>query len=180
MASLLQRYADLLRKRPLSTKIVTSALLMAGGDLIQQVLEKKRRNEKLSNFDKKRVLRMAAYGIFLGAVLHQWYGSLGRLGTSMTPFKGALMRMAIDQSVAAPALTVAFFTGMGHLEGKRSPEIFSDLRNKFWPTLQVNYAVWPAAMLLNFAVIPPHLRVLFSNFVGLFYNTFLSAMQHDD
>jgi hypothetical protein len=40
----------------------------------------------------------------------------------------------------------------------------------FWVALFANYRVWIPAQLLNYAAVPRHLRVLFSNVVSMGWN----------
>ena len=42
----------------------------------------------------------------------------------------------------------------------------------------MNYQIWPIASTINFYLIPMKFQVLFSNCVGLFWNTFLSYLTH--
>lgn len=42
------------------------------------------------------------------------------------------------------------------------------------PCMQVGWAFWPAANLVNFVLVPPTHRVLFANAAGLFWNAVLS------
>lgn len=45
-----------------------------------------------------------------------------------------------------------------------------------WPTLLANWKLWPAAMLVNFAIIPPHFSVLYVNIVAIAWNAYLSMV----
>lgn len=98
----LATYQKLLRTRPLVTKSVTSMILVGAGDVITQAaLEPK--------FDRKRFTDMAIIGGgFIGPSLHYWYTFLN--ATVTTPgFRGALVRLAMDQIVFAPICVASFF-----------------------------------------------------------------------
>jgi hypothetical protein len=41
------------------------------------------------------------------------------------------------------------------------------VRNKFWPVMLTNWAVWPIANLINFAYIPPSQRILYVNVLAV-------------
>ena len=45
----------------------------------------------------------------------------------------------------------------------------------FWVSLVANWRVWLPAQLLNYALVPPHLRVLFGNAVSICWNMTLAA-----
>eukprot|EP00761_Pharyngomonas_kirbyi_P004954 gb/GECH01004959.1/.p1 GENE.gb/GECH01004959.1/~~gb/GECH01004959.1/.p1 ORF type:complete len:250 (+),score=54.66 gb/GECH01004959.1/:1-750(+) len=57
--------------------------------------------------------------------------------------------------------------------------IVSQLSVSFLPTMIMDWQVWPAANLVNFALIPQQHRVLYSNVVSLVWNAYLSSMAHD-
>jgi len=42
------------------------------------------------------------------------------------------------------------------------------------PQLKNHWRYWPIVQIINFTYVPPQLRVLFSNFAGLFWNIFIS------
>jgi len=46
------------------------------------------------------------------------------------------------------------------------------------PTLITNYKVWPLVQVLNFAIVPVKLQVLFVNCVAVWWNFVLSMTQH--
>jgi hypothetical protein len=45
-------------------------------------------------------------------------------------------------------------------------------------TVLTNNGVWIPAQLINLGLVPPQYQVLFANFVGLFWNTYLSAVTY--
>lgn len=67
-----------------------------------------------------------------------------------------------------------FYAFLAATEG-RHKEIQDDINEKFWPTLHANWKVWPAVHLVNFAFVPPPLRILYINVIALFWRTFLSV-----
>lgn len=77
----------------------------------------------------------------------------------------ALSKTALDQLVMAPAGIALFFTAMGLLEGQGVQQSLDGMRAKLRPTLLANYALWPAANMVNFAFVPPQQRILYCNVV---------------
>jgi len=63
------------------------------------------------------------------------------------------------------------------LEGQSLANIKQKLVKEYWATQKASWAIWPAVQLVNFAVIPGQLRILFINFVGFFWNIFLQIRQ---
>lgn len=41
-----------------------------------------------------------------------------------------------------------------------------------------NWKIWPAATMINFMYVPMQYRVLFANFIGLFWNIYLSYITY--
>lgn len=48
------------------------------------------------------------------------------------------------------------------------------LKRDYRATLYNNYRLWPLANLINFAIVPPAFRVLYSNCVSVIWETYLS------
>eukprot|EP01016_Furgasonia_blochmanni_P041287 TRINITY_DN5340_c0_g1_i3.p1 TRINITY_DN5340_c0_g1~~TRINITY_DN5340_c0_g1_i3.p1 ORF type:complete len:125 (-),score=14.77 TRINITY_DN5340_c0_g1_i3:190-564(-) len=87
--------------------------------------------------------------------------------------------MVIDQTLFAPVFLAVFFSVLDTVQnnGKFDPE-FKNVKKCWWSALMMNYKMWPAAQFINFSVIPPSYQVLFANFVGLFFNCYLSWLQN--
>uniref|UniRef100_A0A183EEW0 Mitochondrial inner membrane protein Mpv17 n=1 Tax=Gongylonema pulchrum TaxID=637853 RepID=A0A183EEW0_9BILA len=90
-----------------------------------------------------------------------------------------LKRMIVDQassgcSCGAPIFTFTFITNLHMLEGKRPREALHKASNEIVPVMKTNYKVWPFAQLFNFYVLPLRYRVVFVQFIGLFWNMYLS------
>jgi protein Mpv17 len=48
------------------------------------------------------------------------------------------------------------------------------IQDKLWPTLKVNWVVWPVLQSINLSVVPLQYRLLFINFASLGWSVFLS------
>jgi hypothetical protein len=46
-------------------------------------------------------------------------------------------------------------------------------------TMVTNWKIWPAATLVNLMFVPIQYRVLFANFIGLFWNMYLSFITNN-
>lgn len=71
-----------------------------------------------------------------------------------------------------PFFSVIMSQGLGMGAGKQAGAM---VKNKLWGTLLTCWKVWPVANLINFAFVPPPLRVLFMNIVGLGWNIYLAG-----
>jgi len=65
---------------------------------------------------------------------------------------------------------------MSVLEGKGLGGAAERIGHAYVPTLLRNWAVYIPAQVINFALVPPHLRFVFVSVVSLFWNTYLSAV----
>jgi len=201
MRRLLSWYLHHLHHRPVLTKSLTSALVGASGDMIQQTLEQR---DRLSlyfiyrhdsfddiaagststpplQYDVSRLLRQASFGLLIvGPMCHQWMKVLDIMVMASTPIRSAVMKTAVDQVTMAPFSTAVFFTYMALAEGKSHQQCRQTVATKTWPTLLINWQIWPAAVLFNMYFVPLPLRVLFLNTVGLGYSVVLSSIANSD
>ncbi|CAN0386143.1 unnamed protein product [Phaeothamnion confervicola] len=146
--------------------------------------------------------RMAVFGVvgacYLAPLVHVWYSVLERrIGSGPaaqdTSVRGRLFTsarmVAVDQTLASPVVNAGFLfffslfssvastlasthvVGPGAAVGVAAAKVTTSIA----PTLQAAWRIWPIANLINFAFVPPHLRLLFANFVGIFWNIILST-----
>lgn len=102
--------------------------------------------------------------------------ALEKYVTVESPLAQAVIKTALDQLVSSPFFNIVFLVYTGLLEGLTLAEIRAKIRKNFFKTWLASLKVWPAVQLLNFYVIPQHLRFLFVNVVALIWNTFMSTM----
>lgn len=180
-------YSRALINRPILTKSVSAALLGGVGDACAQFVEQKSQNNSAEfSMNWHRSAKFISFNLLLvGAPVHMWYKFLESTKVKLAPklageyakFKGAAVQMAMDQLLYAPLSIVIYFTYMNALDGRSLTEIQERIASDFWPTLRVNYAIWPAVQLLNFSFIPFHYRLLVNNVVSIFWGSFLSHTQ---
>lgn len=144
--------------------------------------------EKKSDFDVKRNVSLFLTGaLYLGPCLHFWYSKyLPNIVTKLVgnegKFKPAFVGMLLDQLAFAPVFLSGFFVFLSFVKdftlqsAKDGVELF---KNKIKQTLITNWKIWPAATLVNLMFVPIHYRVLFANFIGLFWNMYLSYISNN-
>lgn len=184
-------YDGCLQKSPLLTKCITSGVLFALGDMLAQRLEangEPRAHEAVAekpvsepSWDYKRTARMVIWGgVLFAPVGHGWYNLLERMVRSSG--KAAVMqKIALDQLVYTPPLTLAFFTTTKLMEEAtmdKFPYATSHAFDKLVPTLKVNWTVWPVIHLCTFTVVPLQYRILFINCMSIGWSAFLSLMSN--
>ncbi|KAJ7018668.1 hypothetical protein C8F04DRAFT_365117 [Mycena alexandri] len=170
MASFFRTYNALLIRRPMLTQCATAATLFGAGDIIaQQAVERKGKNH-----DFARTARLTFYGgAMFGPAMTKWYQLLNRIQFK-SPTKAIVYRVWLDQCVLTPGAVIVFFGSMALLEGKPQ-EVVPRIGAGYVPTLLRNWAVFVPTQIINFWLVPPHLRFVVVSVVSLFWNTYLSV-----
>lgn len=132
---------------------------------------------------------------YLGPCLHVWYSRLlpqlvnrvtGGAAASTSNTIGSRIKSAIpgtlfDQLLFAPIFLYGFFvfaTWADDFKLSSAQKGHDEATKKLWDTLKVNWTIWPAATLINLMFIPVPYRVLYANFIGLFWNMYLSYVRY--
>lgn len=183
-------YLQSLEDRPIRTKMATSAVLAALGDVIAQTLD-----PSTAVFSVRRLLVLVSVNIvYFTPLLHYWYAFfdavVGKLKLRPGTWRSAFTYLALDQLVNSPITLVGFFhvfalfaaisqavlgapmVGAGELLASVRAKIGAE----YWNTLVANWKVWAAPQLLNFMFVPPPLRVGFANLIAVLWNAILSVI----
>jgi len=171
MASLLRLFNASLIRRPYTAQCATAAVLFGTGDIIaQQAIEKRGKNH-----DFARTARLTFYGgALFGPAITKWFQVLNRIQFS-SPTKGVVYRVWLDQFLLTPGAVAFFFGSMSIMEGKGISGAQERISSAYVPTLLRNWGVFIPTQIINFAIVPPHLRFVVVSVVSLFWNTYLSA-----
>ncbi|XP_032071068.1 mpv17-like protein 2 [Thamnophis elegans] len=155
---------------------ISSGLLLGGADIIQQSLE---RRKKEKPWDTDRTFHMLITGCSAGPLLHYWYLYLDKIipRNEVQRFKVVITKVAVDQTIA-PFFAGWYFIIMALLQGHRLADGIDEFRDKFWDYYLAELAVWPAAQMFNFLYLPSKYRVLFVNVITLGWNVYLSYLKH--
>jgi hypothetical protein len=184
------RYMRALDEKPLATKMATGAVLAAVGDLIAQQLE------GATSLAFGRLLNLVAVNVLyitpflcLTYALNEWLVGT-KLNVAAGTTKGTILRLLFDQFVNAPVVVLGFFCSFG-LISSISGALFagapfsgaalasstvSKLQAEYVGTMVSNWKIWIPPQLLNFAVMPPPLRVPFASCVALLWNVVLALV----
>jgi len=183
------KYLGQLDRRPLITKAWTSTIIGCIGDTIAQVLEARTKGIPFV-FDTQRTAIYIFCAVAIGSTaVHYWYNFLDQKVANPNTVKGKWNRvfrqLAVDQTVGCTILNAGFYIAhtivsavvMGRVFplGALADTITGKLSREMWPMLINNWKLWPAANFINFSLVPPQLRVLFANFVAIFWNIYLSG-----
>ncbi|XP_078042838.1 mpv17-like protein 2 [Augochlora pura] len=194
-------WRKLFDKYLLVTNTVSCGLMMAAADLIQQRSEHWKKNKyptdetriMIASLDNQqqdsnnseayvhdfvRTKNMTTVGLIQGPFHHWFYLVLDKV----IPGRNALSvvkKTCLDQSIASPTCLGIFFVGLGVLESRKLEEIYDELKVKLYDTWKVDCCFWPPTQCVNFFFIPFRYRVLYTNFMTMIYDIFLSYMKYD-
>lgn len=175
LATIMALYTRAIRNAPIRTKSISTCLLALLGDLLAQRIAT---GPKAFEWDRRRSTSVGIWGLlFMGPVLHSWYGVLDRI------FFGRFsvwQKLLCDQLFFAPFFNGAFIAGIGTMEGLSPHEVITTLKSKLWPSMKANWTIWPAAQFVNFAFIPKTFQIVYVNCIALFWNVILTYISHDE
>ncbi|KAJ3502498.1 hypothetical protein NLJ89_g8859 [Agrocybe chaxingu] len=127
-----------------------------------------------SNAPFARTARLTFYGgALFGPAMTKWYQFLNGIKFP-SPTKALMYRLWLDQAILTPVAVAFFYGSMSMLEGKPN-EAVDRVKAAYVPTLIRNWGVYIPTQIINFSIIPPHLRFVTVSIVSLFWNTYLSA-----
>lgn len=119
---------------------------------------------------------MFVYGaLFQAPFAHNWFQVLDRL-IPLGGSKSLLLKVLVDQSVAAPTYTAAFFMARGLLAGKTTDEMADKFQQDYPQAVAKAAVVFGGANLINFYFVPLQFRVLFVNCTAFAWNTYLATV----
>lgn len=173
--SLWGAYLRSLETQPLLTKSVTSAVLSGVSDALSQYLDKGDGKGKPKKFNWKSFFNQIAIGAaFRGPLVHYWYAVLDHLFREWDPnaLSTAVAKVVVDQTTFSPVFNYLYFWLIGTMEGQSSRRIQKKISASFVPLMMANVRVWSVVNLVSFKAVPPHLRVLFGNLVGVLWTAY--------
>lgn len=161
-------YSACLTQRPLTTKCLTSCIILSLADGAMQKLDK---GSGVCDLDLMRMARMAAFGFFVHAPgAHVWFGALER---TLGPGQVAAKIMA-DQLMYLPLISSMAMLVPGALAGQPRQELWRNYCNKLPETVSTGWMFWVPAHYINFSYVTPQYRVLYVSCMQLFFGMFLS------
>lgn len=172
-------YVDTAEKHPAATGIVTTVVKTSAADLFaQKVLERK------EEVDWRRHGMFVGFGLFyLGGFQYYLYNHLFvKWCSGITAVLGhhgsAPVKTFIDQAIHHPFFYFpAFYMLKGGVEGRPLQSTVEKYRAELWDNCKALWMLWVPAQLVNFAVVPRHLRIPFVAGVSFAWTVVLSLMR---
>ncbi|CAD8192019.1 unnamed protein product [Paramecium pentaurelia] len=184
----LTKYNTLLQQYPLLTKSVTGGFMFFAGDAVVQTMESQiaKKNQQSHQYDFRRLgIAWLMGNVFMMPLFHYnftyalpWLVKRLPFDTS-TPFRAAVGSVLIDQSVWACYILCHYLMIINLLESRSVQKGIDAIKNNFIKAMITNWQIWPAAQIINFWLIPRHYQVLWVNFIGFFWNIYLSYISHN-
>lgn len=173
---------------PLVTKSISAAVINLFGDVLAQNFEAFLSGENVV-LNVKRMTTFFLCGLlYVGPFVHYWYDLLFRLGNTVqkkykfSKVKVLLTQVLTDQSLGVALYFPSYFYVFEFLEAlvlQRTPSLDRATKKclgQLSAVLGMQYRIFPITNAFNLAVIPPELRVLFSNAVSIFWNMYLCTL----
>ena len=170
---------------PSTVQLATGAFVMAVGDASTQLAV-----EGGQTLDPNRIGCAAFFNGAISPVLHSWYQLLDRTFPGVS-VRALAPKLIANQMVSSPILSPAFVAWSmvseawlaGELKDMRGCEevglrTYQRVRNDFSTIVSSSLCVWLPANAVNFALVPPHLRIAFMSTVACCWGGFLSFMAH--
>ena len=88
-------------------------------------------------------------------------------------------RAPFTQLTWTPVINTAFFFSTTAMATGDLRAAKRQVEDKLWPTLKVNWVVWPVLQAVNMSMVPLQYRLLYINVCSLFWSAFLSNMAAD-
>eukprot|EP00927_Polykrikos_kofoidii_P012775 TRINITY_DN15535_c0_g1_i4.p1 TRINITY_DN15535_c0_g1~~TRINITY_DN15535_c0_g1_i4.p1 ORF type:complete len:223 (+),score=20.94 TRINITY_DN15535_c0_g1_i4:86-670(+) len=175
MAKWLGRFRDSLENRPMLANLVAAGSLGVVGDLLCQVMVEQR-----ETVEARRTFAVSMFcGLYQGPVCSTIYASYPRYfpaALTSTQLRSGLSCAVADNFGHVPFLYIpAFYMSVGVLQGSGWSASMESLKADWAQTVVDCWKLWIPLQLLNFSVVPLHMRVLFMNVACLFWNVYLSS-----
>ncbi|XP_020791101.1 peroxisomal membrane protein 2 isoform X1 [Boleophthalmus pectinirostris] len=178
--SLLQQYLMLLKKYPILTKSVTSAILSALGNLLSQVLEAKKKAKQgaaAKEIDRGGAARYAIFGLLFTGPLSHYFYQLMEVWMPTTDRYCLVKRLLLDRLFFAPAFLLLFYFVITVLEARGWSDFERKMKSSYWTALKMNWKVWTPFQFVNVNFVPVQFRVLFANVIAFFWYAYLASVR---
>eukprot|EP00619_Florenciella_sp_RCC1007_P004125 CAMPEP_0205930818 /NCGR_PEP_ID=MMETSP1325-20131115/26150_1 /ASSEMBLY_ACC=CAM_ASM_000708 /TAXON_ID=236786 /ORGANISM="Florenciella sp., Strain RCC1007" /LENGTH=114 /DNA_ID=CAMNT_0053300265 /DNA_START=12 /DNA_END=352 /DNA_ORIENTATION=+ len=95
---------------------------------------------------------------------------------SLVGWRGVAYKVALDQMLLMPPLTVAFFMGMGMMEAKTMAESYARLETCFVPCVGAAVLFWVPTHIITFSSVPVAWRITWVSTAAVSWTVFMSYM----
>ncbi|KAF4508067.1 hypothetical protein G6O67_004495 [Ophiocordyceps sinensis] len=169
VASAVEAYGQSQRRRPYTTQIVGALVVFFCADLSAQHIGGR-------EYDARRTARALVIGLVAAVPFYKWFVFLSKNFNYASRFRSIFTKVAVNQLFFTPTFNVYFFGSHALLAGDGLDAALQRVRDAV-PTSWLNsFKVWPATVFVCHAFLPLEFRTLFSNFVAVGWQTYLSYL----
>eukprot|EP00210_Caulerpa_lentillifera_P004291 g4094.t1 len=172
-------YNQVAASEPFKTAVLTSFIKTGAADVFAQKVVEKR-----ETIDWQRNAVYSVFGfIYLGMFQYYLYNikfakwckgivdNFGRVGMPV-------VKVGLDQFVHHPFVYFpVFFITKSLVSGKGFEDAYTKYKLEIWESCKALWGIWLPAQLVNFSMVPRHLRVPYVAAVSFGWTTVLSVMQ---
>ncbi|GLC55817.1 hypothetical protein PLESTB_001032000 [Pleodorina starrii] len=174
-----KNYNDTAQKYPMATGVVTTVIKTSAADLFAQKVVERR-----EEVDWRRHGMFVMFGFgYLGCWQYYLYNDLfvrwcKPITTLVGHYGSAPLKTFIDQCIHHPILYFpSFYTLKGLVEGRPISDSMADYREHLWDNCKALWMIWVPAQMVNFTVVPLHLRIPFVAGVSFAWTVVISCMR---
>ena len=168
-------YNDVLQKYPVLTKAATSGTVYGIGDVIAQSVTE---GKEVGELDMGRVTRSLLAGFIAhGPLSHVWYIVSDQFFDSihMTAWWSVFPKIFVDQTMWGPLWTTIYLLMTGLMQREEIDSIGDNIKKSIIPLTVSGLKLWPLAHCITYGVIPVENRLLWVDFVEIFWVVLLST-----
>ena len=172
-------YNDVLQKYPVLTKAATSGTVYGIGDVIAQSVTE---GKEVGELDMGRVTRSLLAGFIAhGPLSHVWYIVSDQFFDSihMTAWWSVFPKIFVDQTMWGPLWTTIYLLMTGLMQREEVGSIGDNIKRSIIPLTVSGLKLWPLAHCITYGVIPVENRLLWVDFVEIFWVVLLSTQAAD-
>ncbi|CAF9923261.1 MAG: hypothetical protein ALECFALPRED_002343 [Alectoria fallacina] len=88
--------------------------------------------------------------------------------------RNTLIKLGLDQTIAAAVNVAAYIGGSRALRGVPLEECLMAVREQMWPVMKAGYKLWPAVNLVQHLFIPVERKMVVGSLVGMGWGVYLA------
>lgn len=165
LRSVVSAYSAFSQQFPMISSGMMTALAMSVAECITQLAIMRQ-----PELNTEPLLRVIIYGCFVkGPLVNIFYGALNKAFTSRKGWN-LVKLMILDCGIGSFGFTSVYAFMMPLLKGSSVPEAVQNVKGNVVDLWKIGLKFWPAAMALNYLLLPPSLQVPYILAVDVGYN----------
>eukprot|EP00871_Galdieria_phlegrea_P004276 jgi/Galph1/484/GphlegSOOS_G5244.1 len=177
-------YLRKLQTDPLVTKSVTSGIISSLSTILSTIIEGKqlKSSKVIHEFTIGLVVRLTESQNIRAPLIHYFHTILDKLifrnARQTSPFV-VLAKVLLDQFVFSPPFTALYYYVTALVNDEPIRPTSQKIRSELLGVMKRSWSLWIPVNVINYALVPLELRVLFSNIIDVFWTAYLiSTVSH--